>query len=165
MKKSKYFCFTLTILLIIFFSGCTNKNQQEYIEEFAGYAECFQSINAVVLSAIESDETYINGLDEYGKKTYIVEREDNEITGLYKFPQELSSQEISMLGLINEFMKDDFEAVVCFESRISYEGDGSRMIVYSPDEKPAFFFYPGDGLDFHTYELQNNWYLLIHPMR
>ena len=119
----------------------------------------------MVLNAIENDPEYIKDLNEYGNKIYIVDRNDREITGLYKFPQKLSKKEIFMLRLINEFMNDDFESIVCFDSRISYEGDGGRMIVYSPDEKPDFFFYPGDGLHFHAYKLQDNWYLLIHPMR
>ena len=63
-------------------------------------------------------------------------------------------------------MMNDFDFIVYTDNRISYEGDGNHMVIYSMNgEVPDYYFYKGDRTSFTVYDLNNQWFLLVSDIR
>ena len=73
---------------------------------------------------------------------------------------------LNELNQINDYLKNDFEFIEFSTDRISYEGNGNHIIVYSQSGKiPNYYFYKDDTTKFTVYDLGDKWYLLINDIR
>ena len=67
---------------------------------------------------------------------------------------------------MTNYLKKDFEFIEYTPDRVSFQGDGQNMVVYSINGKiPNYFFYKGDKMSFRVYDVRNKWYILIANLR
>ena len=75
-------------------------------------------------------------------------------------------EKIKEIGNYLNTLVKDFEFIEYTPDRVSFQGDGQNMVVYSINGKiPNYFFYKGDKMSFRVYDVRNNWYILIANLR
>ena len=107
------------------------------------------SDNDYVLMLIE-EEGYVTEIDDYGKRIVLSE--------------ELKT---SFKNIDEAFKPWGYDSITITKERISYEGLGKKMFVYSRNGKiPDYFYSEDDGIEnYSRCILPDNWYLLEHNVR
>ena len=167
MKRFLTVIAIIFVAIILFFSlsiAITHyTNRSEKVLTFSEYQQDFEVI--VDFVAEEYDVS-----DEIEKNTMmIVTNSDFNITGLYGNGEDITLPE----DVLAAFMKakdialsSSDEFIVVTKDRISFEGLGSNMYVYSRNgKKPNYFYSKNDGVIYITYKLKDNWYLLENIAR
>lgn len=170
MKFVRFIYCTISVLCITLFLCSCTRMQTEEKNLFISCQEDFELINQFILETS-------NGRD--GISFSLVTQDTNgnsEIVSLFMHHPENSKESKNIL--LSDEMKNafntiwdtlfrmDFSFIDVTEDRISYGGLGSRMYVYSRNgERPTYFYSPSDDVVYHTYHLENRWYLLANIAR
>lgn len=142
----------------------------EKIEEFNKYKSSFENVNNKILS-INGDnveEKAILNEENKERKIFTIEhnKEANNVIGILRIKDDYVDDVLNELNQINDYLKNDFEFIEFSTDRISYEGNGNHIIVYSQSGKiPNYYFYKDDTTKFTVYDLGDKWYLLINDIR
>ena len=157
--KRKKFVFAIIVICIIAIAGVFF-NEKYYSwpkkrTEFLAYETAFESLKDFILS-VDLD------LQDDERKFYlIVQDESGTIIELYDFPIELEKEDLDLLNYIRGMYVQDFHAITVTNKRISFQGSGSEMVVYSIDDKrPTYFYHEDDGIHFTVTKLLKHWYFL-----
>ncbi len=139
------------------------KQSDETDEWFKAYRYDFNLINNYI---IENFDYMANSEDN----SLMLIKEDGYVTALYDNAENiLISDELkaAFRNIDEAFENREYSFITITDERISYEGLGNRMFVYSRNGKiPDYFYYDGDGIDnYSRHILPDNWYLLIHHVR
>ena len=144
----------LFIVFINYLSGCTKKNT-EATEIFKEHKSSFTEINNLMIEFLNDGQEGI----------YSIEKDDEHfIVSLYHNGKDitLSDSQLKAVNDINELYTSDFSTIYVSADRIAYGGLGREMYVYTFDGNKPDYYYSNDGKDaFKTYQLSDNWYLLI----
>lgn len=158
MTKKLWFIIIVSIISVIMVARVIvlslPKYDEEEIEIFQTYKEDFEKINEYII------KNYGGSLE---KNNILIDRQISRIVGLYDGEKIKISKELqeSFNNIDKAFMGYDFSFLDVSLERISYQGEGYRMYVYSRDGKvPDYYYHKGDGMRPDVYKLGNNWYLL-----
>ena len=128
--------------------------------EFRAYETAFESFKDFILSAdldLQDDESKIYG---------VVYDENRTIIGLHNFPIELGRKNLDSINDLDEMFTYHFDSIIISNKRISFNGSGIEMIVYSIDDKrPTYFFHEDDRGPFTVTKLSKHWYYLCRSIR
>lgn len=163
MKRKKN-VFAIIVICIIAVAGVFF-NERYYSSphrrtEFRAYETAFESIKDFILSAdldLQDDEAKIHG---------VVYDESGMIIGLHNFPIELKKEDLDPINDLNEMFTYHFDSIIISNKRISFNGSGIEMIVYSIDDKrPTYFRYEDDKAHFTVTKLSKHWHYLWRSIR
>ena len=129
---------------------------ERVIEEYSIYREDFEIVNDYLLEHFDNVNERID---------IIVTLDNNgEFKDLYcrKKSLYLDQKVFNAFKRVNEsFMGYTLYSIRIYPDRINYEGFTEKVVTYTKNGKlPKFLYHKGDGVNFNTYPLWDNWYYL-----
>lgn len=144
----------ILMMLCFLLSACGTGNSG-LITTFCAAVTDFEEIKNLVI---------YNGVDSasYG----ILRDESNSIVGLYGLPEPMTQEHLNSLNSIDEIFKTDFSFIEVSKGCVRFGGNGGEMFVFMANgNKPIFFYFEGDGVEFSASELTNGWFFLHSKVR
>lgn len=130
---------------------------------FEEYKYDFNVINNYIIKNFghmaDEDDNSLMLVEENGYATALYDKGENIL-----LPDEL----VTAFRNVDEAFKPwGYDSITITKERISYEGLGKKMFVYSRNGKiPNYFYSEDDGIDnYSRCILPDNWYLLEHNVR
>ena len=153
MKRKLFCCVLVFMVFMNCFSGCTKNTEK--IDIFNEHESSFTEINNLMIEFLNDGQ---DGL-------YSIEKDDEYfIVSLYYNGKDitLNDSQLKAINDIKGLYTSDFSMIDVSTDRISYGGLGHEMYVYTFDGSKPDYYYSDDEKDaFETYQLSDNWYLLI----
>lgn len=169
IRKALGYLFIGVILLLTMSCGISRRRlitDKEKLYEFNKIESSFQNVNSIVLDLVETYDGDKGFSGKRGETIFTLEHKNDSIVGIKDVNGEYLEEIIGDLIKINDYMMNDFDFIVYTDNRISYEGDGNHMVIYSMNgEVPDYYFYKGDRTSFTVYDLNNQWFLLVSDIR
>ena len=157
-----YLLFQLLVQLY-YFSMRYPGRSDEMDAWFEEYKYDFNLINNYII------ENFGHMADEDDNSLMLVE-ENGYVTALFDKGENilLTDELVTAFRNVDEAFKPwGYDSITITKERISYEGLGKKMFVYSRNGKiPDYFYSEDDGIDnYSRCILPDNWYLLEHNVR